>query len=76
MEQNFIYRQIRQEIIVTFEGIVSRDFWGLQMIFMDRTWVPAILLKVYYFKFTISYCFLLVQHFPRVKLLLLYFAKA
>ena len=27
------------------KGIVSRDFLGLQMILMDRAWVPGILLE-------------------------------
>ena len=35
-------------MIVTSKGIVSRDFGGLIMIDMDRTWVPAILMKVYF----------------------------
>ena len=34
---------------VAFKGIVSRDFRGLQMILINRTWVPNIPLEVYYF---------------------------
>ena len=52
-----------------FKGIVSRDFLCLQMILMDRLGIPDFLLKVYFFKFTFSYCFLSFE-FTRVKLLL------
>ena len=27
---------------MTFKGIVSRDFRGLQMILMDRAWIPGV----------------------------------
>ena len=27
---------------MTFKGIVSRDFRGLQMILMDRAWTPGV----------------------------------
>ena len=40
---------------------VERDFRGLQLILMDRVWVPGILLKVIFFKFTFSYRFLSLQ---------------
>ena len=32
-----------------FKGIVSRDFEGLQMILMNRSWVPDVPLVVCYF---------------------------
>ena len=32
-----------------FKGIVSRDFGGLQMILMDRIYVPDVPLEVYSF---------------------------
>ena len=34
---------------LSFKGIVSRDFGGLQMILMNRTWVPDVPLEVYSF---------------------------
>ena len=37
-----------------FKGIVSRDFGGLQMILMNRTWVPDVPLEVYSF---LNFCF-------------------
>ena len=53
-----------------FKGIVSRDFEGLQMILMNRTWVPYVPLKVYsYFKLHLHTVFLF-KSFERVKLLL------
>ena len=38
-----------------FKGIVSRDFEGLQMILMNRTWVPDVPLEVYSFLNLIFY---------------------
>ena len=52
----------------SFEGIVSRDFDWLQMILINRTWVPDVPLEVFF-------CFhlvFLVQSFGRVKLLLMH----
>ena len=37
----------------TLKGIVSRDFGGLQMILMERIYVPNVPLEVY-FKFLFS----------------------
>ena len=41
----------------TFKGIVSRDFEGLQMTLMNRSWVPDVLLHGgwLFFKFLFSY---------------------
>ena len=36
------------------KGIVSQDFHGLQMILIDRAWVPGFLLDV---KFFLNSCF-------------------
>ena len=35
--------------INVLKGIVSRDFGGLQMILMNRAWVPDVPLEVYLF---------------------------
>ena len=54
-----------------FKGIVSRDFEWLQMILMNRSWVPDVPLVVYYclnFRFHIVFKFL---SFEWVKLLLM-----
>ena len=37
------------------KGIVSRDFGGLQMIFMDRIGVPDVLLRFFFSSFSYSY---------------------
>ena len=34
---------------ILFKWVVSRDFGGLQMILMKRTWVPDVPLVVYSF---------------------------
>ena len=36
-------------LVQLFKGIVSRDFRCLQMILMNRTWVPDVPLEVYSF---------------------------
>ena len=41
-----------------FKGIVSQDFDWLQMILMNKTWIPDVPLEVYcFFKFSLSYSF-------------------
>ena len=58
------------------KGIVSRDFEGLHMILMNRTWVPDVPLEVYYFLNLHLHIVFLVKSFERVKLLLMHSAKA
>ena len=45
--QPCLYEILSSKIL--FKGIVSRDFEGLQMILMHRTWVPNVPMKVYSF---------------------------
>ena len=46
-EQEHIFQS--NQLVVQFKGIVSRDFGGLQMILMDRIYVPDVPLEVYSF---------------------------
>ena len=39
----------KHAMAMQFKGIVSRDFEGLQMILMKRSWVPDVPLVVCYF---------------------------
>ena len=43
------YRYQHLSINKSLKGKVSRDFEGLQMILMNRTWVPDVPLKVHSF---------------------------
>ena len=48
-----------------FKGIVSRDFRGLQVILMDRAWVPDIQPEVYLFVILLFHIELEVQRFQQ-----------
>ena len=48
-----------------FKGIVSRDFRGLQVILMDRAWVPGIQPEVYLFVILLFHIELEVQRFQQ-----------
>ena len=52
--------------------IVSQDFEGLQMLFMNRTWVTDVLLDVFSFLNSCFHIVLEVQSFKPVKLLLMH----
>ena len=61
---------------IHIKGTVSRDFGGLQMIFMNRAWVTDVPLEVYLFKIFIFLYSSLSSKFVRVKLLLMHLAEA
>ena len=61
---------------ILLKWIVSRDFGGLQMILMKRTWVPDVTLVVYSFLNFRFHIITEVQSFVRVKLLLINIAQA
>ena len=48
-----------------FKGIVSRDFRGLQVILMDRAWVPGIQPEVYLFVILLFHIELEAQRFQQ-----------
>ena len=60
----------------TLKGIVLRNFEWLQIILMNRSWVPDVPLKVYSFLNLHLHTIFKVKSFERVKFLLMHFAKA
>ena len=56
MFNSFLYKI---KVLYKVKGIVSRDFRGLQMISMDRAWVPGVpWMFIFSFLFFFIYCIL------------------
>ena len=67
----FLYNSL----CVHTKGIVSRDFEGLQIILMNRTWVPGVPLDVWFLFFVFIYSNIISSKFDTVKLLLIHKQK-